>query len=82
MDFNNLQAMRLQKAQYVILASETRTVDGYGLDTIKPLEGHPKLTDVQRKNLLVNKQFLELQEIKETEYGPTDAPEDFEDFFV
>ena len=81
-DFNNLQAMRLQKAQYVILTSEIRTVGGYDLDTIKPLEGHPKLTDVQRKNLLVNKQFLELQEIKETEYGPTDALEDFEDFFV
>ena len=76
---NNSSAIRVGKPQYVILKHEYNIPTKYDLTVIKMLKKNPKLTDIQRRNLEINEQFLELT--KEPSNGQDTAPTNLEDMF-
>lgn len=76
---NNSSAIRVGKPQYVILKHEYNIPTKYDLTVIKMLKKNPKLTDIQRRNLEINEQFLELA--KEPSNGQDTAPTNLEDMF-
>ena len=76
---NNSSAIQAGKPQYVILKHEYNIPTKYDLTVIKMLKKNPKLTDIQRRNLEINEQFLELA--KEPSNGQDTAPTNLEDMF-
>ena len=79
--FNNQQALRKKKPQYVILPNEHTVLEGYDLAVARALVGNPKLTETQRRNLDINIQLLELREEKEVADATDSEPDDLESFF-
>lgn len=60
---NNVAAMRLNHPQYVVLP-DGKNVDPKYLAAIPKLMASDKLTEIQRQNLLINSQLVELDQAK------------------
>ena len=67
-NFNNMHAMRAGKPQYVLLpdgkASTLASIGGYINEASKLNQVKHKLTDVQRQNLELNLQLIEMESIR------------------
>ena len=61
---NNRLALSEAKYQFVLIL-DPKTVTSSYKDAAKPLLQHPRLTDVQRINIRMNLQLIELQEAKD-----------------
>lgn len=59
---NNLKAMKDGKAQFVVLLSGKETEVPHGYESIAmQLEGNPKLSPLQAKNIRINLQLIEME---------------------
>lgn len=75
---NNVRAMSAGKAQFVLLPSgkSSDIPSGYPSAAVK-LKGNPRLTEIQRLNLDLNLQLIELESIRNEKEGSDD-----DDLFV
>lgn len=74
LDFNNIQALRDGKPQFVFLVN-AKKLDPALKPKLMALSGNPRLTEVQAGNLALNLQLIQLEEARTTTEG-TDEDDD------
>ena len=78
---NNVAAMKLNHPQYVVLPDGSN-VDPKYLAAIPKLMASDKLTEIQRQNLLINRQLIELDQAKKGSMTSNDQEEDLDEIFA
>lgn len=81
--FNNIRAMSEDKPQFVLLESGTASkVDVYYEEKALSIQGNPKLSETQAKNLELNLQLIEMERIRNQKEGSeVDVDVDDDDLF-
>jgi hypothetical protein len=77
LDINNTRAKSAGKAQYIFLYDGKKAPAGYAAEAAKLKELSHKLTEIQRRNLDLNLQLIELEATRnEKEDDDDDGPDD------
>lgn len=79
LEWNNSRAMRADKPQYVLLLDGT--ADPQYQSAAKALQGDHRLTPIQARNLDLNLQLLELEELRLRKEVPVDESLNIDDLF-